>query len=172
MSDFSIFFIVQSGASSILYLILLVSFRKLKKAEEKSFEYEVFGKKDKIAALRNPDSLRWFYGLLYAGLFYAGLPILIWRYGFKQSLWLILLPVICAFGGSFILGDYVSVDGLSIIALILIKPLAGMYLYVNDWQLRRNIVLERGWTSHGEGEGVSRKEVIKGYLGQNFVKTS
>ncbi len=161
MNNLSAFLLFVSAISTVLYFFFLLIYKKIsRKSALTPYTYEIFFKSNKYITIPDRERFSWFYGLLYTGLFYLSVPILFWRYGIAKAIGLIAVPVIIGIGVSLTLGDYFSMDGIGIVALIILRPLLGIYVAANDVNFRKDVILKRGWSGVGWSDGKSRKQAI------------
>lgn len=124
--------------------------------------YHIMERSGEYIALRNPSRLCWLMGVIYAGLFYWSLPVLIWRYGKFRSICLILFPIII----SLIFSYFNAMLGL-FFRLVFIA-LTGLYVVVvYDLKFREQTLLERGWVRIRSYKSSSSKEAIDKFLKEN-----
>jgi hypothetical protein len=136
---------------------------KNKKFGDATTGYEVFIRKEKRFALSCSLQTSWLYGALYAGLFFISLPIFIWRYGFRNGILLILVPLAIGIGISLATGDFGTPDSLFIgfISSSILRPIVGMFVYINDRKLLIARILKRNWEYGGRSMAGSKRLAVK-----------
>lgn len=114
-------------------------------------------------ALRNPPRYKWLMGLMYAGLFYMSLPVLIWRYGKYPSLLLLTIPIGINIGISQVLSYAFALNYMitGIFLSLFIRAFVALYVVANDMTYRNKALIARGWQLVGSCEVTSRKNAME-----------
>jgi hypothetical protein len=153
-------FSVTGAASALLFTLLWFFRRSPNKNQADCISYDVMERSDKRIALCNRSKFSWLMGLTYSGLFFLSLPVLIWRYGKYLSLWVIAIPFVSSLAISHLVASDGSAMFLSIVLLIILRAICGLYLVANDLKFQKKALFSRGWRMIGSCEVSSRKNAM------------
>lgn len=149
---------------SVPSILMFVLLRKLRRSPNKTqadcVTYDVMERASKRIALRNPSRCCWWMGLIYAGLFYLSVPVLIWRYGLYRSLSLVLIPIVISFGFSQLIAVTFDLDAMftGFAIIICFRAIGGLYVVSNDLKYRKIILGTRGWNMIGSCAATSEQK--------------
>jgi len=160
----------------ISFLLLCTILRRRISAQQKSTPntFDVFVKEHKKVAVNSSPNFNWVIGLLYSAFFYFALPVLIWRYGKALAIFLIIAPMVIAFGIAFGINTIPNrpIPLLGFYLISVIRAGFGFHLASNDSIYRRAALCSRGWTNLGLRQAKSSKMAIQKMAGISQVKTS
>lgn len=136
-------------------------------------EFHIFFKNQRKIALPKTSNFNWFIGGCYATLFYWSLPALIWRYGAKVGIVLIILPVALPFllissvtyASNLLVTEPTTMSSVGKLALgfsvgLILRGAIGVHLALKDSTYRKNHLSRNGWVVLGDVEAPTSRKAL------------